>query len=223
MRIENVIQILPHGIDTYCEPYDSARLIWLEHRLPRAKSINDFDNNIVEFYRALQNINRFDRLKHAVETIISNPQNAKAVLCRLSERDQKAIRNIAGVIASYAQFAKWIGSARKSEFDRFERLLSLVQIDSIDPIRFVQYWDTEKTLFFVVPPRSKHRFATLEHALAMTNALLECKGAVIFRADHEAVREKLNNAGWFSVEGLWLNPAAHKKISNTASLFPWHW
>lgn len=220
MRIENIVSLFPHGFDAYCEPYDSAKLIWLEHRLPESKSINDFDNRIVEFYRALQNLDRFDRLKHAIETIVSNPKDAKNVLRRLSARDRKAIRSVSSVIASYVQFTRWIGNARKSEFDRFERLLSLVQIDSLDPVRFVRYWDTEKTLFFVAPPRSGHKFATLEHALAMTDALLECKGAVVFRVDHEAARKKLSDAGWFNVDGLWLNPVAHRSVSNDVYLFP---
>jgi len=70
--------------------------------------------------------------------------------------------------------------------------LSRVQIDCVDVIKCIKYWDTQDSVFYIEPPHD----LDVEFYKNLVDALLSIKGkALLFGYEHPAYK-KLSEAGW---------------------------
>jgi DNA adenine methylase len=86
--------------------------------------------------------------------------------------------------------------------------LSRVQIDSIDGVEAIRYWDTPDTVFYVDPPyvldvRVDKKLYTNELTLddhrRLVEVLLQVKGKVVLSGYDHPVYRPLEEAGWGKV------------------------
>jgi DNA adenine methylase len=216
-----IVQYIPAG-QIYVEPFaGAASVLWhLPSPFP-VEVLNDLDGDIVkckfeelahrliftpyaraEFARALQivkdpNATDIDR---AWAFFVKQNQGfgGKA---KVSGDWGRAIYTINNGMAGNT--SKWRSRLKLLTF--WHERLSRVQIDCIDGIECIKYWDTPETVFYIDPPyvadtRKDCRLYRKEPDLAyherLVETILAAKGKVLFSCYDHPVYAPLTNAGW---------------------------
>lgn len=221
--------LVPRGGRPYCEPYaGGASLFWAREPAP-AEVLNDLNEDLVNFYRVLQDPESFQRLRHVVNcTLYSRAELGRAI--RMLREDEKDAVKRAWAFLVSNRFAfggkqaesegNWgreisKGSNAKSlnslqdSFDFFHNRIRRVQIDRVDALQCIRYWDNDDAVFYVDPPYHpdvrvdkkayKHE-ADHQHYEQLVQTLLTCKEAVTLSGYRHDVYTPLEAAGWQRIE-----------------------
>lgn len=193
-----IVAAVAKRFTSYCEPYDTASLFWLiasvkmHNNLRLSMTINDHDERIYRFFRLAKDINRFETLKHAFnKCLVKTKENQK-----LSGEEYQAATSISDIIANYKSVMREYRPLWECSIEDFSHILCSAQVDCIDPLQFVEYWATDKTLFFVDPPRKHRAYSKLEHLFEMADALTQTEAGAVFRVNSQPLRERLLRLGW---------------------------
>jgi len=224
-----IVQYVPAG-QIYVEPFaGAASVLWhLPSPFP-VEVLNDLDGDIVNLYRVLQNKSKFEDLAHR---LIFTPY-ARAEFARALQivkdpnttdidrawaffvKQNQGFGGIAQTEGSWgralvarahcmADTTSWWRSRLKLLSFWHERL-SRVQIDCIDGIDCIKYWDTPETVFYIDPPyvvdtRKDRRLYKNEADLAyherLVETILAAKGKVLLSCYDHPVYAPLTSAGW---------------------------
>ncbi len=226
-----VIKFIPRG-RIYVEPFAGAASVFWSLPAPYPiEVLNDLDGRIVNLYRVLQDREKFRQLLHRlVWTPYSRAEFVRALGVLKDPTADEVTRAWAFFVAQNQGFggmAKSPGSwgraltsegrgmARTTSTWRskiksllfWHQRLSAVQIDSVDGIEAIRYWDTPDTVFYVDPPyvqetRSGHAGAQYEHEMTtddhkrLVETLLQVKGVVVLSGYDHPVYRPLEEAGW---------------------------
>jgi len=213
-----IVQHMPKG-SIYIEPFaDAISPFW---HLPKSfpvEVINDLYVNLVGIYRILQDINKYNIIIDKLsKTPFSQDEFNQAV---------KFIRdpNIDDINKSWAFFVihnEYLLKIKKdnSEFEKFinnlsanlplrlkllvywHDRLSRAQIDCVDAIKCIKYWDTPDTVFYIDPPCDLN--TELHKNLADT--LLSVKGKVLLFSYEYPDYKNLLSIGWQKLHNEALN------------------
>ncbi len=224
-----IIQYIPSG-RIYVEPYvGAASVFWhLPTQFP-VEVLNDLDGDIVNLYRVMQDKSKFEELVHRLiftpyaraesvraRQIASNPNasdidRAWAFYVRQNQGFSgdpnswgvalyKTINNMADTTC------RW--RSRLKLLRLWHERLSRVQIDCIDGIKCIQFWDTPDTVFYIDPPyvldtRKDRRMYKYEPDLAyherLVEVILAAKGKVMLSCYDHPVYSPLTKAGWYKL------------------------
>jgi DNA adenine methylase len=224
-----IIQYVPSG-RIYVEPFaGAASVFWhLPNPFP-VEVLNDLDGDIVNLYRVLQDKSKFEELAHRL--IFTPYARAEFVRALQILRDQSASdvdrawaffvrqnQGFGGVGDTPGGWGRAINTVNNNMADTTSRWrsrmkllsfwherLSRVQIDCVDGIECIKYWDTPDTVFYIDPPyvpetRKALRLYNNEPDLAyherLVDALLAIKGKVVLSCYDHPVYAPLTQAGW---------------------------
>ena len=221
----------PHTV--YVEAYGGGASVLLNKPPSPVEVLNDIDSEVVNIFRVLQDEVKFKELKHRLEwTLYSRAEFVRALdILQNGDVTDPVLRAWAFFVAQNQGFSgmnsrnsskgSW---ARNFDFNRnratrfankvaslelVRNRLKNVQVDNIDAIACIQYWDSSDTLFYLDPPYI-HDTRTLKeayqheaddaHHRQLVNTLLTIKGQVVLSGyAHEIYKPLLEN-GWCKVE-----------------------
>jgi len=224
-----IIQYVPAG-HIYVEPFaGTASVLWhLPSPFP-VEVLNDLDGDIVNLYRILQDKVKFEELSHRlIFTPYARAEFARALQIAkdpdASDIDRawaffvKQNQGFIGKVESIGHWSrvitetnnrmahntsKWRSRLKLLSF--WHERLSRVQIDCIDGIDCIKYWDTPETVFYIDPPyvpdtRKSRRLYKNEPDLAyherLVETILAAKGKVLLSCYDHPVYTPLTKAGW---------------------------
>jgi DNA adenine methylase len=224
-----IIQHLPIG-QIYVEPFAGAASVFWHLPTPfPVEVLNDLDGDIVNLYRVLQDKAKFEELAHrliftpyARAEFVRALQMAKAPTATDIDRawaffvrQNQGFGGIATVPGNWgraltltnngmaATTSSWRSRLKFLSF--WHERLSRVQIDCIDGIECIKYWDTPETVFYVDPPyvpdtRKDRRLYKNEPDLAyherLVETILAVKGKVMLSCYDHPIYTPLSKAGW---------------------------
>jgi len=222
-----IVQYIPPG-RIYVEPFaGAASVFWhLPGRYP-VEVLNDIDRRIVNLYRVLQDRGKFVELLHRlVWTPYSRAEFARALAILQDPGADEVARAWAFFVAQNQGFggkADTVGNwgrdltkntvtsgwlSRLRLLRRWHQRLSGVQIDCVDALRAIRYWDTPDTVFYVDPPYvpetrvDRDLYAnelTMDDHRALVETLLQVKGKVVLSGYDHPVYRPLEEAGWVKI------------------------
>jgi DNA adenine methylase len=187
-----IIKFLPRG-RIYVEPFaGAASVFWHLPEPYPVEVLNDLDDRIVNLYRVLQDREKFRELLHRlIWTPYSRAEFAKA----LATLQDPEADDVSGAWAFFVaqnqgfsgrpntmtvgQWSRALSStcrgmamttskwrSRLKLLSYWHQRLSRVQIDSVDALQAIRYWDTSDTVFYVDPPYvPETRGATKHHGI----------------------------------------------------------
>ena len=104
----------------------------------------------------------------------------------------------------------FLNRLKLDHLDYFKNRLRIAQIDCIDAIKFIKYWDTPTTVMYVDPPylletrgspSARYTFETdAEHHRELVDTLLSCKGAVVLSGYNHPIYHPLEKHGWRRID-----------------------
>ena len=224
-----IIRYVPRG-NIYVEPFAGAASVFWHLPAPfSVEVLNDLDDDVVNLYRVLQDKFRFEELSHR---LISTPY-ARAEFMRAIQiaKDHTATdidrawaffvkqnQGFGGKAKGAGDWGRIINTtcngmaqnasqwrSRLSLLSFWHERLSRVQIDCIDGIACIKYWDTPETVFYIDPPyapdtRRTRRLYKNEPDLAyhecLVKTILAVKGKVMLSCYDHPVYSPLTKAGW---------------------------
>jgi len=219
----------PHKV--YVEAYGGGASVLLNKPPSPIEVLNDIDSEVVNIFRVVQDETKFKELKHRLEwTLYSRAEFVKALDILQNETiTAPVLRAWAFFVAQNQGFAgkairsisegnwgrsfvrkKAMEFANKVEnLERVRNRLKNVQVDNIDAIACIQYWDSPDTLFYLDPPyihdtrKSKkvyHHEADNDHHRQLVDTLLTIKGQAVLSGYAHDIYEPLLSSGWQKVE-----------------------
>jgi DNA adenine methylase len=224
-----IVQYIPAG-QIYVEPFAGASSVfwYLPSPFP-VEVLNDLDGDIVNLYRVLQNKSKFEELSHRlIFTPYARAEFARALQIvkdpNTTDIDRawaffvKQNQGFGGIAQTEGNWGRAVTlihnnmAATTSQWRSRLKLLSFwharlsrVQIDCIDGIECIKYWDTPETVFYIDPPyvpdtRKDRRLYKNEPGLAyherLVETILAAKGKVLFSCYDPPVYAPLVKAGW---------------------------
>jgi DNA adenine methylase len=227
-----IIKFLPRG-KLYVEPFaGAASVFWHLPEPYPVEVLNDLDQRIVNLYRVLQDREKFRELLHRlIWTPYSRAEFARALEVLRDPGADEVSRAWAFFVAQNQGFggeADAVGDwgraltssdrsmakttsrwrSRLKLLSYWHERLSRVQIDSVDALRAIRYWDTPDTVFYVDPPYvldarvNKKVYTnelTLDDRRRLVETLLQVKGKVLLSGYDHPVYRSLEEAGWGKV------------------------
>jgi DNA adenine methylase len=204
-----LVQYIPRGY-IYVEPFaDATSPLWyLPNPFP-VEVINDLYVNIVRIYRTLQDTEKYNVITYKLaETPFSQnefTQAVKTIRDPNSDDTNKiwaffVIHNeyLLKIKEDVPEFEKFLNNLSADLPLRLKLLvywydrLSRVQIDCVDAIQCIKYWDTPDTVFYIEPPYG----LDTEFHKNLVDTLLLVKGKVLlFSYEYPAYKDLLD-IGW---------------------------
>ncbi len=201
--VAKLLPLVPYGpqVRVYVEPYcGGASLFFAKPRPHPVEVLNDLDQRVVALFRALQDKETFEELKHrlrytpyaraeferalrVLEEGGSLADTAWALFVAANQSVSAAPRSVGNwsrafiITGSVANnINKWL--MRLSMLDDWHRRLLMAQIDCRDALEVIRYWDSEATFFYLDPPyvpdtRRGRRIYAVEADLAHHEALAQ--------------------------------------------------
>jgi DNA adenine methylase len=191
--------------------------------------LNDLDGDIVNLYRVLQDKTKFEELAHrliftpyaraefvralqiAKDPIATDIDRAWAFFVKQNQGFGgmangpgswgRALTRITNDMAETT--SRWRSRLKLLSF--WHERLSRVQIDCIDGIECIKYWDTPETVFYIDPPyvpdtrKTRHLYKNepdLAYHERLVEAILAVKGKVLLSCYDHPVYAPLSKAGW---------------------------
>jgi DNA adenine methylase len=227
-----IVKYVPAG-RTYVEPFAGAASVFWHLQKPfPVEVLNDIDGDIVNFYRVIQDNAKFEILLHRLLFTPYARAEFRRALRVLRNREASDIdrawaffvrqnQSISGVGRHEGNWSRSITNTRNGMASTTSQLrsrlkllaqwhdrISRVQIDNIDGIECIIYWDTIDTVFYVDPPyipetrrhRSLYRNEPdLSYHEHLVEALLQVKGKVLLSCYDHPVYKPLTDAGWHKI------------------------
>lgn len=242
-----IVKYVPVG-HTYVEPFAGAASVFWHLPTPfPVEVLNDIDGDIVNFYRVLQDKTKFEILLHKlVFTPYARAEYRRAlrILCNPEASDidrawaffVRQNQSISGAGRSEGNWSRSITDSRNGMASTASKLrsrlkllvqwhdrISRAQIDNVDGIECIRYWDTTNTVFYVDPPyapetrRCRSLYSNepdLSYHERLVEALLQVRGKVLLSCYDHPVYKPLSDAGWHKITK---NTACHMigKIRNS--------
>jgi len=224
-----IIQYNPAG-RIYVEPFAGAASVFWHLPSPfPVEVLNDLDGEILNLYRVLQDKAKFEELAHRlIFTPYARAEFARALQTAKDHSATDIDRAWAFFVKQNQSFggkalgvgdwgralfytnndmasttSKWRSRLKLLSF--WHERLSRVQIDCIDGIECIKYWDTPETVFYIDPPyvpdtRKDRQLYKNEPDLAyherLMQTLLAAKGKVILSCYDHPVYAPIVSAGW---------------------------
>lgn len=214
----------------YVEPFGGAASVLMNLKPRPVEVYNDLDGEIVNLARVMQDPRTHRRLRYTLEhTLYSRAEFMRALEVRRSGCDDPVLRAWATFVACNQGFSgraesqgDWgcafvsvrgmavtvsTWNRRVEALAAQHRRLRRVQIDSVDGLECIRYWDSPDTLFYCDPPyvpgsraagsRSvyAHEMTDEQHA-ELVRLLLEVEGGVVLSGYPSEVYAPLDAAGW---------------------------
>jgi len=227
---KRIFPYIPRG-RLYVEPFcGAASVFWhLDPPFP-VEVLNDLDGEIVNLFRVLQDREMFEEFKHRViwtpysraefERAISVGPDASPIDrawaffvrqnqgfggMRVGATKGSWGRDLSATSRGMSECAsQW--RCRMKLLAWWHDRLTRVQIDCIDGIEAIKYWDTEDTVFYVDPPyvldARSHGMRCYVHEMSLEDherlveTLLGIKGLAVVSGYHHEVYKPLEEAGW---------------------------
>lgn len=224
-----IVPMIPPG-KVYVEPYcGAASIFW--HLQPRqVEVLNDLHGELVTIFRVLQDAEQFRELTHRLAWTPYSREEFRRALAMRDEPDLSLVdrawaffvrqnQGFSGIaktegswsraFISYrgmaAPASKWRG--RLASLRVWHERLSRVQIDSVDALRCIAYWDSPDTVFYVDPPyvhatRAKGSRGAYEHEQPdehheeLIRLLLGITGQAVVSGYDSPIYQPLADAGW---------------------------
>lgn len=224
-----IVQYIPKG-KIYVEPFaGAASVFW---HLPKPfpiEVLNDLDGDIVNLYRVLQDKTKFEELAHRL--IFTPYARAEFIRALQVAKDPNASdvdrawaffvkqnQGFGGKADTPGNWGRALSATSNNMAENTSRWrshlkllgfwherLSKVQIDCIDGIKCIKYWDTSETVFYIDPPyipdtRKSRRLYKNEPDLVyherLVETLLAVKGRVLLSCYDHPIYLPLIEAGW---------------------------
>jgi DNA adenine methylase len=229
--VAKLLRHVPPGGHPYCEPYMGGASLFFARDPAPVEVLNDLDGDLVNLFRCLQDPATFPELRHRLtHTLYSRAEFCRALdILAHKERADPILRAWAFFVRQNMAFAgqlaatpgdwgrsftasrrggaettsRWMG--KLATLDAWHKRLLRVQIEQLDALEVIKYWDTKDTVFYLDPPYhletrvggSAYRCeATHDHHVALVDVLLRCEGAVVLSGYDHPVYEPLRDAGW---------------------------
>lgn len=211
----------------YVEPYAGAASIFWHKEPSPVEVLNDLHSEIVSLYRVLQDKDKFDQLKHKLAWTLYSREEFRLAL------DLEHANDIDDVTRAWAFFVRqnqgFSGTAtcegnwsraftssrnmaenaskwrvRLSTLQWWHERIGRVQIDNVDAIKCIKYWDGGDTTFYVDPPyvMDTRKCAAYKHEVddghhrQLVETLLSIKGQAVLSGYNHPIYEPLTEAGW---------------------------
>jgi DNA adenine methylase len=204
-----LVQHLPRG-QIYIEPFaDIISPLWYLPKPFPVEVINDLYLNIVNIYRTLQDVDKYNAV---IDKLTKAPSQQKESDQALKILNKPEIDEIDKTWAFFVIYSEYILKIKKGDsvFERFLsdvptslplRLktlvywydrLSRVQIDCVDAIKCIKYWDTPNSIFYIEPPYD----LDTEFYENLVDTLLSTRGKVLLFGHEQSAYKKLIESGW---------------------------
>ena len=224
---KTLLENLPSG-EVYVEPFCGAATFFFAKPSHPVEVLNDLHSEIVNLFRVFQKKDHYEELVHRLTwTPYAREEFVKALDMRkqenLSDVDKawaffvrqnqgfggKANtrgdwgRTFTSLRGMSKQTSDWI--TKLSLFEEWRNRLIRCQIDQIDALTCIQYWDSEKTVFYLDPPyihetRTSSKDYVHEQPLSfhedLVKILLNIKGNAMLSGYKHPVYLPLEKAGW---------------------------
>ena len=250
--------LVPYGDDVriYAEPYCGAASLFFAKKPHPIDVLNDLDQRLIGLFRTLQDPEKFSELKHRLlytpyaraEFERGDAPLVDQAWALFVARNQafggnmtswgRVLTRVRGGIAGTVN--SWL--FRLSFLDEWHRRLMMAQIDCVDALEFIEYWDTEQTFFYIDPPYHPDTWAVgtttiltvdREHHRRLVQILLGLKGLALLSGYYHPDYAPLEERGWHRYEfrtagcvpvrsrrsGLRGAGSARKKVPRTESLW----
>jgi DNA adenine methylase len=236
-----LLPLVPYGNDVqvYAEPYCGSAALFFAKKPHPIEVLNDLDQRLVNLFRALQDPEIFPALKHRLRyTLYSRAEFERALEILRQEGTDPVDRAWALFVARNQSFSGnmrvWGRVLTKSEYgvassvnkwlaklaflDEWHQRLMMAQIDCVDALEFVEYWDTEKTFFYIDPPYHPDTWdvssaciqaVDREHHRRLVQRLLDLKGLALVSGYYHPDYKPLEEHGWVRQE---LNATPHTLV-----------
>lgn len=231
MLAKKIIPLLPQAT-TYVEPYaGAASVFWHLPQPYPVEVLNDLDGRIVNLFRVLQDRAKFEELAHRLVWTPYARDEFRRALAILQDPDASDIdrawgffvaqnQGFSGLANSDGDWGRALGGTDRgmaTNTNRWRGRLKLlahwhdrltrVQIDSIDALKCIRYWDTPDTLFYVDPPyvletRKGGGYAHEaddQHHQALVQLLLDIQGKAVLSGYDHPLYKPLEEAGWHKI------------------------
>jgi DNA adenine methylase len=219
---------VPHQV--YVEVYGGGASVLLNKQPSKIEVLNDIDDKVVNIFRVMQDEQKFNELKHRLEwTLYSRSEFVRALDIVQSGNVTDPVmlawaffvgqnQGFSGQNCREMSEGNWrrgFVNNKATEFankvcklDAIRNRLKNVQVDSIDAIKCIEYWDTPNTLFYLDPPyisdtritkKAYHHETDDDHHRLLVQTLLKIKGkAVLSGYEHDIYNPLLHN-GWQAI------------------------
>jgi len=228
--VPKLLQLVPDGGRPYVEPYCGGASLFFAREPAEIEVLNDLNNEIVNFFRCLQDKSTFEELRHRIMyTPYARAEFVRALnvgpdadpVTRAWATFVKYNMSVSATPQSPGNWGRsfitrsgtskvlstWV--ARQTLLDAFRWRLMNVQIDNRDALDVVKYWDTPDAVFYIDPPylpETRVRKSVydveqdIEHHAQLVQIILQCKGAVVLSCYDHEVYQLLNDAGWERID-----------------------
>jgi DNA adenine methylase len=239
--VKRIIPLLPReDITTYVEPFaGAASVFWALPRPYSVEVLNDLYGDIINLFRCLQNPETFEQLLHRLIWTPYSRAEFRRALEILDDPTSSPLDRAWAFYVAYGQgfsgtadtegnwsrvltesssgMAKTADRWRKrlTQLPRFHDRLTRVQLDSVDALKCIRYWDSPTTLFYLDPHyvhetrASKddytHEMSNEQHT-ALVDTLFALQGKAVLSGYDHPIYQALDEAGWQRVE---IQTAAH--------------
>jgi DNA adenine methylase len=204
-----ILRHLPNGY-IYVEPFtDIVTPLWYLSKPFPVEVINDLYLSIVNTYRVLQDINNYNAI---IDKLAKTPFSQEEFGQAVKILDNPEIDEINKTWAFFVIHTEYLIKVKKGDLGlekflnnlsanlplRLKMLvywydrLSRVQIDCVDVIRCIKYWDTSDTIFYIEPPHS----LDTEFYENLVDTLLSVRGSVLLYDYEHPAYKKLIESGW---------------------------
>lgn len=222
---QRIVPFLPEH-KVYAEPFALRLGVFFAKSPSQVEVLNDIDGHIVNVYRVLQDPKKYEEVLHRLESTLyarSEYMRAKRMLV-VPDRHTDVDLAWARIVIAKQAFAS-LATGDKVSWGRqihsnrsakafanlpehllyFHERLKLAQIDCIDGIEFIKYWDTPDTLFYIDPPyisstrRSKRIYASElpdEYHERLVDTILSIKGKAVVSHYLHPIYERLEEHGY---------------------------
>jgi len=217
--------IPPHQV--YVEPFCGAASLLFHKEPSSCEVINDLNQDIINLFRILRDPEKSLLLE---EKIRWTPYARDEFREALSYRDRKDLSDIdkawgffvrqnQGFSGKANTDGDWgrtfvssrgmtnitsIWTLRQSLFEEWRKRLMRVQIDNVDALELIRFWDRPDTFFYLDPPYSPETWdggfyahemdADFHHTLV--SLILTVKGKVMLSGYDTPIYDSLTQAGW---------------------------
>lgn len=223
--VHRIVSLLPEH-KVYAEPFASWLGVFFVKPPSKVEALNDIDEHIVNVYRVLQDPQKYEEVLHRLGSTLyarTEYMRAKRILVAPDTHTDVDLAWARIVVAKQA-FASLATGDKVSWGKRiysnhsarafanlpehllyFHERLKLAQIDCIDGIEFIKYWDTPDTLFYIDPPyisstrRSKRLYAKElpdEYHERLVDTIIGIKGKAVVSHYLHPIYQRLEAHGY---------------------------
>ena len=174
LKAAKIAKYVPEGGQPYCEPYAGGAWLLFYRRPADSEVLNDLNQDLINFYRVMQDPDKARRLTHAIEwTLYSRAEFARALAILNDPEERDALKRAWALLVTCRQsfsgyldekrtvgnWGRQISSGRRLGWRAVSALLEdahirlkEVQIECRDALEVIRYWDSEEAVFYVDPP-----------------------------------------------------------------------